>query len=482
MCSNPASIEYAPVKIAITEIMYNNGTDSLEFIEIKNISTSISNLKGLNFSRGITFAFTEDFDLGKDQYCVLTNSKELFQSRYPGIAVGGVFSGRLSDSGERVTLCDSTGFELCDIEYNDKGFWPTAADGLGFSLVPVDENRSGNLKSASDWRASSAMHGSPGKRDSGGKRYAVLVNELVVSNLGDTLDMIELFNADSSKSVDISGWFLTDDRRNPCKFEIPANTTIKAKGYVVFKAASFKKSMAVSTAGGHVYLFSGENGAITGYSHGLEFDPAEQGTVFGLVKNSDGKYFCSILKSVTQKAANAVPLSGKVVISELMYHPLDGEAEFLEIINRTSSEVHLYDTQSPDNTWRINGVSFVFPKGISIGGNEIMVLIDSTETVESFREKHDLDSSVQIFTYAGKLSNSGERISIQKTGAAYVDEEGVIVFPWQDVDVVDYNDKYPWPEKADGDGYSLVRKDLTVWGCEPSNWDISDQKGGTPGK
>ena len=54
--------------------------------------------------------------------------------------------------------------------------------------------------------------------------------------------------------------------------------------------------------------------------------------------------------------------------------------------------------------------------------------------------------------------------------------------PYQDVDIVLYKDRDPWPEKADGDGFSLVRKDFAIWGCEPSNWESSDIKGGTPGK
>ena len=108
--------------------------------------------------------------------------------------MGGVFSGRLSDDGEKITICDSAYTVLTSIEYNDKDFWPSAADGLGFSIVPLNEDHPGDQNDASDWRPSSAINGSPGLRDPDHKRYAVLVNELITSTLADTLDMIELFN------------------------------------------------------------------------------------------------------------------------------------------------------------------------------------------------------------------------------------------------------------------------------------------------
>ena len=39
---------------------------------------------------------------------------------------------------------------------------------------------------------------------------------------------------DSTGSVDISGWYLTDDRHDPFKYTIPDGTTIKARGYKTF--------------------------------------------------------------------------------------------------------------------------------------------------------------------------------------------------------------------------------------------------------
>ena len=165
-----------------------------------------------------------------------------------------------------------------------------------------------------------------------------------------------------------------------------------------------------------------------------------------------------------------------------MYHPADNNPEFLEIVNRTDDTVRLFDPENPSNTWKISGISFVFPYGTVMSGNEKILLIDSTLSINQFRLSDSTLASVKIFTYAGKLSNSGETISIRKPGAEFVDEDWKITVPYQDIDVVSYKDGDPWPGKADGDGFSLVRKNLASWGCEPSNWELSDTKGGTPGK
>jgi hypothetical protein len=58
----------------------------------------------------------------------------------PGVAVGGVYQGRLSNGGERVALVHATGTPLLEVTYGVESPWPPAADGQGFSLVPISPN------------------------------------------------------------------------------------------------------------------------------------------------------------------------------------------------------------------------------------------------------------------------------------------------------------------------------------------------------
>ncbi|MFC1762112.1 lamin tail domain-containing protein [Planctomycetota bacterium] len=75
----------------------------------------------------------------------------------------------------------------------------------------------------------------------------VVINEIMASNASTIADMvdfddytdwIELYN-DHSESVDLSGYYLTDDLDDPVKWEIPAGTTIAPYGYLIIWADGY---------------------------------------------------------------------------------------------------------------------------------------------------------------------------------------------------------------------------------------------------
>ena len=70
----------------------------------------------------------------------------------------------------------------------------------------------------------------------------IVINELmpvnsntVADNYGEYDDWIELFNL-SSSSVDLSGYYLSDNHNKPSKWQIPNGTTIIGKGYLIIWA------------------------------------------------------------------------------------------------------------------------------------------------------------------------------------------------------------------------------------------------------
>lgn len=75
----------------------------------------------------------------------------------------------------------------------------------------------------------------------------IFINEFLASNLttnpdmvdfGDFSDWIELYN-DETSPVNIGGFYITDDLTQPMKWQIPANTTIPAKGYFLIWADGY---------------------------------------------------------------------------------------------------------------------------------------------------------------------------------------------------------------------------------------------------
>ncbi|MCH8922493.1 MAG: CotH kinase family protein, partial [Planctomycetes bacterium] len=228
-------------------------------------------------------------------------------------------------------------------------------------------------------------------------------------------------------------------------------------------------------------------GEVGGFRERGSFGAAESEVTFGLNLKSDGTTDFSAQSAPTKGFANAAPLVGPVVINEIMYHPVRGEVEYIELLNITGTTVSLFDAANPDNTWQFtNGVNFAFPKNTSLAPSEHVLVLPKTPSqfadfdnfAADFRANHNVPASVQIFgPYIGALSNGGEALELSKPG----DPEPNGFVPFILVDRVRYDDRLPWPVLADGGRSSLSRKDAAAYGSDAINWAPSTTDG-TPGR
>ena len=111
--------------VVINEIMYHPTSDNdlEEFIEIANIGENAVDLEGWEFTSGVSFTFPA-VTLPAGGFVVVAADVASFESVYgevPGL-VGG-WTGRLSNSGERVRLKNAAGLEVDDLTYADQGEW-----------------------------------------------------------------------------------------------------------------------------------------------------------------------------------------------------------------------------------------------------------------------------------------------------------------------------------------------------------------------
>ena len=168
--------------------------------------------------------------------------------------------------------------------------------------------------------------------------------------------------------------------------------------------------------------------------------------------------------------------STNLVISELHYRPLAPSSEedpqgiysrtdfeFIEIKNISDSPIHLQGLQFT------KGINFDFSDSSVIGLNpeESAVLVEDRD---AFMIRYpDADPSNIIGEFKGNLNNDGELIELRDSSNSLVRS-------------FTYNDKLPWPEGADGTGYSLVlidpqkNPDHTLAG----NWAASRSLHGAP--
>ena len=471
--------------IIISEINYNAqpgdgfAGSQFEFIELKNIGNKTVNLTNCTFTEGIHFSFNTETTLAPGAYLVLASQPITFAMRY-GFEPHGKYTGQLDNSGEKITLTSATGQTIVSLKYNDKNPWPASADGLGFSIIVKTENPENDWSDGNNWTASSIINGTPGSGDQGIEIPAILVNEVLASTDRPQVDAIELYNPNTT-AVDIGNWFLSDNRSIPKKWQIPAGTRIPAKGYMVFyegyfadtsklyRAEHFGSAFSLSAHGEEAYIFSGNsNGNLTGYAHGFEFNDSENGISIGQHIISTGDIHEVQLASLTLGQANSAPKVGPLTIKQIMYHPINNHFEYLQLTNISDHTIQLYnDTLA--RAWRIAGVDFNFAPETTLAAGQSIYLIEPAINSEDFRLMKGIDESVQIFNFAGKLDNSGERLEIKKPVPSYYNDNDSLIIPYIVTEAVRFNDKSPWPE-ADGNGNVLQRIDINAYANDPANW------------
>ncbi|HUE96033.1 MAG TPA: CotH kinase family protein, partial [Longimicrobiaceae bacterium] len=154
--------------------------------------------------------------------------------------------------------------------------------------------------------------------------------------------------------------------------------------------------------------------------------------------------------------------TGRIVISEIMYHPPADGAEFVEIANLSAT------TAFDIGGWRLNGTGLVFPSGTIIPPAGFIVAADSRQ---AFGRAHGWGIPVAA-EFPGALDNGGETLTLFQPPIGGGPE--VVV------DLVRYDDDAPWPTAADGLGASLQLVDASRDNRRLGNWAAAAPDQGPP--
>jgi hypothetical protein len=463
--------------LRLTEIHYHPADqdtvpgDEYEFIEIKNTGAAALDLDDVVFSAGVTYAFPAGSRLEPGAFWVIAASSARFRARY-GFAPDGEYSGGLSNSGEKVALEDAPAHSVIDeVTYGDGKPWPASADGGGYSLVPVSGARTAG---AAGWRPSFRIGGSPGKDDLG----AVVINEVLSHTDPPVLDAIELYNTESTPA-DIGGWWLSDDSADAAKFRIPPGTVIPPGGYVYFDEGDFNtdsasdRSFRLGSHGDDVWLSADPGGCAKGYCDGVAFGEMPNGYTIGRYIAGDGSPHFAIQKKTTLGLANAGPRIGPAILTEIMYHSPNDTDDYLELANIGGQPLDLFDPNRPANTWKIEGLGFRFPAGVTLAPGEIVLVLPVRASEERIRVVYSVPAGVRVFQSEGDLRNGSETLALAKPEDPYVKEGAApadSTVPYQIIDQVSYRDGGAWPGSADGEGKALARKSKDAFGDDPTSW------------
>jgi hypothetical protein len=144
--------------LVVSEIMYNppapEGGDA-EFIELMNIHPGAPlDLTGVQFTGGISFSFLPGTMLNSGARLVLVRNPDVFAAKYPGVTIGGNYSGSLDNAGEQIVLSLGGGAVLRDFTYDNDLPWPAEPDNGGSSLVLLAPHTNPDHGNPLNWRAS----------------------------------------------------------------------------------------------------------------------------------------------------------------------------------------------------------------------------------------------------------------------------------------------------------------------------------------
>lgn len=147
--------------IVINELMYDpiTGNDDDQYIELYNQGTNTVNLKGWQLTSAVTFTFPS-VTIAPNGYLVVARNLTNLFAKYPNLNSAntvGSFSGKLSHSGEQLTLTMPQALNtntiinvaVDQVSYGNGGRWGQWSHGGGSSLELIDPRS--NHRLASNW-------------------------------------------------------------------------------------------------------------------------------------------------------------------------------------------------------------------------------------------------------------------------------------------------------------------------------------------
>lgn len=428
---------YAPLflDVVINEIMADpdpsQGLPNGEYLELYNRTPFPINARNWKFKYGSTEKIIDYGIIPANGYALITAPTVAanYQPFYSILSCGSLSnSGFLTNSGNSLSISDSSGNLLSTVTYSDAWYKDNSKTGGGFSLEQIDPNNS--CAGIKNWAASNAQSGgTPGT-----------INSIFNNNPDNILPKIS--------SVCISGNSLNITFSELVKTSSLDNLLI----YSVNNAIGNPSSITFSS---QVVCNSIDLIFDSIFSNELVYTL----TISSLISDCVGNQTSTNSNFVF---TNRSPKEYEVVINEIMADPdpVVGlpSAEYVELFNKTSIPFSLKDYQLQ------TGSSIGTIGCVSIAAKEYLIL-SAANDVESFLS-YGTASDVGSFS----LTNDGSQVVLRTPSGKIISS-------------VEYSSRWYKSTTKENGGWSLEQIDPNNPCGGEENWHASlDLSGGTPGK
>lgn len=294
-------------------------------------------------------------------------------------------------------------------------------------------------------------------------------------------DWVEIHNAGAT-SVDISGWELKDESASN-SYTIPGGTTLSADAYLVLAQRLDTFLMIYPTVtnvigpfefgldntAGSVRLYNAGGSLIKSISYidSLPWPNGADGlgpTLQILDEEAEEDNYENWIAGCVggSPGTEYTACDYDILVSEINYHSADDfdMKNWIELWNHSNASINISGWQFRDSN---SDNIYTIPSGTTLNADARIVISDSLEAMSVLFPY--LTNIIGEFTFG--LSNSGDAIRLYN--AAHILQYSVR-----------FNDKNPWPEDADGGGFTI---ELNVENGNPniaSTW-IAGCPHGSPG-
>lgn len=429
----------------VNEIMYAPPNAGNEWFEITNTGDAedLANWKWKDATSTLRIISTQNFILQKDSFAIVCQDSTAFKSQF-GFYKGKIIQTQwsaLNNSGDNLILINSNGVRIDSISYSSSWGGNTG----GISLERKNPNGQSNLPG--NWGTClDPQRATPGKENSiRTKEFDLTLKKFVtnpISPVAGGFLTLSFVVTNSGLNVASNSRLKIYDDRN-------LDSVIQQSELInSFELTSLEPDDSTSNEMTVQELLPGRKQ----YIALIEYPPDMDST--------DNKLLRSVYVSEPGQA-------GSIVINEIMYEPLTGQAEWIELFNPSSLEFDLIEWRLRDNsgTLKISDTTLrILPGGY-------LIITSDSSVMNSFIYLKNPDELISIVVVSSlSLNNSGETITIEDSLLTVIDK-------------CSYSPSMHDPELEDTRGISIERINPALPSAYLSNWSSStNPQGGTPGR
>lgn len=419
-----------PGDVVINEFMCDPspsvGLPMVEFVEIYNRSNKVFDVQGWKLGDASSQGTVGQNWLLPGDHMVLTSTSNVDSF---AVATAVTSFPSLNNSGDAITLYDNIGVRLDSISYTDDWYVDPTKDGGGYTIERI--NSEDPCSDQSDWAASNhPLGGTPGAQNS------------IFDNTPDT-DVPGI-----SQLVALAPNFLEiyyDEGMD--------STSLADANFIISPSLTIQNNYVLDATPNYQTLQFVEN--LTGSQ------------VYSIEIQNVGDCWLNVTSLSGTFALPEAPVEGDVVVNEILFNPVTGGADWVEVYNASNKLINLKD-------WQLANFSNDTISNIKTVEDHFLLYPDSYAVFG--------EDTTQILQYY-PAAVSGRMIQMDLP--SYSNDSGTVylMFNGQLMDRVSYDDDWHFKLLDNTDGISLERIDPAGASNNGNNWHSAAESigFGTPG-